>query len=151
MSSEPRLIPCSTSEIATRLAELADAGMAFLGRDLLVEPIPMISARFARAKTRLFAVPGRAGLVGITPLNVYQAAIDVALPDATGYADVIATALKLSATHLGLRTVVRYEPNRDDRAVHFEHAGLRLLGVLRGARFQDGAYHDQRVWIGVTG
>ena len=143
------LVPCS--DVEARLAELADAEMAFLGRDCLIEPIPTIVDRFA--ETRLFAVPGCRGLVGITPnpLNGYEGEIDVALPGGEGYAEVIAAALRLAATHLALRTVVRYEPNRDDRAEHFERAGLRLLGVLHGARFQDGGYHDQRVWQGVTG
>nr|WP_042193677.1 hypothetical protein [Kibdelosporangium sp. MJ126-NF4]CEL20842.1 hypothetical protein [Kibdelosporangium sp. MJ126-NF4]CTQ98353.1 hypothetical protein [Kibdelosporangium sp. MJ126-NF4] len=153
--SELRFPPCSGTDLADRLGELADAEMAFLGRDTLTEPVGMILARFARADTRLFGVRGSAGLLGIAvnPLNPYQGEIDLALPGATekAYMDTIGDALRLCHSHLVLRTVVRYEPNRDDRAEYFERAGLRLLGALRGARYQDGAYHDQRVWQGETG
>lgn len=155
MSAEALLLPCTGAGIEDRLAELADAGLAFLGRDTRVEPIAMITARFARTGTRLFSVRGRPGLCGVVadPINVFQAEIDIAMPGATEeeYVEVIAAALRLCATHLGVRSVLRYEPNRDDRAEHFERAGLKLLGMLRGARFQDGVYHDRRVWLGITG
>ncbi|SDW50384.1 hypothetical protein SAMN05421504_101765 [Amycolatopsis xylanica] len=147
--------PCEGNELAARLGELADAGMAFLGRDTLTEPIGMLRARFTRDGTRLFAVRGSAGLFGVTvsTLNPYQGEIDIALPgaDEQSYSDTIAAVLRLCRSHLALRSVLRFEPNRDDRAAHFERAGLSLLGVLRGARYTGGAYHDQRVWRGVTG
>jgi hypothetical protein len=155
MSDELRFPPCSGAELADRLAELADAEMAFLGRDTLTEPIGMILARFERAHARLFAVRGVSGLFGVTvsPLNPYQGEVDVALPGAGAecYVDTMVAAVQLCRTYLNVRTVVRFEPNRDDRADHVERAGLKPLGVLRGARYQDGAYHDQRVWLGVTG
>jgi len=154
-----RFTPCADEELMRRLAELADAGMAFLGRDTVIEPAAAIRARLDCTDTQLFTVASSdgdpVGIFGVTTssLNPYQAAIDVALPgaDQQTYLEVIAAALRLCRSHLAIRTILRFEQSRDDRTEHFDRAGLRLLGTLREASYAEGGYHDQRVWLGATG
>ncbi|WP_232666634.1 hypothetical protein [Pseudonocardia sp. TRM90224] len=148
----PEIVPCTTAQLRRRLELLTDHRMAFLGRDTRTDPVAMIEDWFRYVRARLFTAGD--GLFGVVPneLNPHQAEIDIAVPGASAaeYTALLGAAIRLCRTHLDLHSVVRIEPNRDGRAAHLEPAGLRPIGVLHGCRFQDGDYHDQRLWWGQT-
>lgn len=157
MSDVWSFVPCAGGELESWLAKLADADLAFLGRDTMVEPTAAILARFERTGAQVFTVHGAggpAGLFGVmtSELNPYQGVLDVVLPDAEAqsYVDVISAAVTFCRSRLALRSVLRLEQSRDQRAEHFEQAGMRPVGTLTGAHYSAGAYHDQRVWAGET-